>query len=72
MFNKYYTDDQYKKNEMYLESGMCGEKRNTCRVLVGKPERYRPLERPRSRWENNIKKDRKEIGQEDVDWINYA
>jgi hypothetical protein len=26
-----------------------GEKRNACRVLVGKPERRRPLERPRHR-----------------------
>jgi hypothetical protein len=27
------------------------------RVLVGKPEGRRPLERPRRRWENNIKID---------------
>jgi len=46
---------------------LCEEKRNTCRILVREP-----LERPRSRWENNIKKDRKEVGQEDADWINFA
>jgi hypothetical protein len=28
-------------------------------VLVGKPEGKRPLERPRRRWEENIKKDHK-------------
>jgi hypothetical protein len=27
------------------------------RVLVGKPERKRPLRRPRRRWEDNIKMD---------------
>jgi hypothetical protein len=28
-----------------------GEKRNACRILVGKPEGKRPLRRPRRRWE---------------------
>ena len=32
-----------------------GEKTGVCRVLVGKPEGKRPLERPRLRWEDNIK-----------------
>jgi hypothetical protein len=27
-----------------------GEKRNACRLLVGKPEGTRPLGRPRRRW----------------------
>jgi hypothetical protein len=31
-----------------------GEKRNAYRILVGKPELKRPLERPRSRWADNI------------------
>jgi hypothetical protein len=31
-----------------------GMKRNTYRVLVGKPEEKRPLERPRHRWEDNV------------------
>jgi hypothetical protein len=34
-----------------------GEKRNTYRILVGKPERKRQLGRPRRRWVNNIKMD---------------
>ena len=42
------------------------------KVLVGKPERKRPLGRPRRRWEDNIKMDLKEIGWEDVDWIDVA
>jgi hypothetical protein len=34
-----------------------GEGRGVYRVLVGKPEGKRPLGRPRSRWEDNIKMD---------------
>ena len=39
-----------------------GEGRGVHRVLVGKPERKRPLGRPRRRWEDNIKMDLKEVG----------
>jgi hypothetical protein len=31
-----------------------GEKRNECRMLVGKPEGKRQLGRPRLRWVDNI------------------
>ena len=31
-----------------------GERRGAYRDLVGKPERSRPLERPKRRWEDNI------------------
>jgi hypothetical protein len=41
-----------------------GEGRNVYRVLVGKPEGKRPLERPRRRWEDGIKMDLREIGWE--------
>jgi hypothetical protein len=40
----------------------CGERRGVYRVLVGKPEGKRPLERPRRRWEDNIKMDLQEVG----------
>ena len=36
--------------------------RNAYRVLVGKPESKRPSERPRRRWEDNIKMDLREVG----------
>jgi hypothetical protein len=49
-----------------------GEKRNACRILVGKPEVKRPLGRPRRRWVDNIKMDLREIGWDGVDWINLA
>ena len=38
------------------------QSRNAYRVLVGKPERKRPLRRPRCRWKNNIKMDLREVG----------
>jgi len=42
------------------------------RVLVGKPEGKRPLERPRCRWENNIKMDLQEVECGGMDWIELA
>jgi hypothetical protein len=39
-----------------------GEKRNACRILVGKPEGKRPLGRPRHRWVEYIKMDLRDIG----------
>jgi len=35
--------------------------RSVYRVLVGKPEGNRPLERLRNRWEDNIKMDLQEM-----------
>ena len=39
-----------------------GESRGVHRVLVGKPERKRPLRRARRKWEDNIKTDLQEVG----------
>jgi hypothetical protein len=49
-----------------------GEKRNSYRLLVGKPERERPLGRPRHRWVDNIEIDPLEICWGGVDWIGLA
>jgi hypothetical protein len=49
-----------------------GEKRNVYRLLVEKPERKRPLGRPRRRWMDNIKMDLLEIGVSVVYWIGLA
>jgi hypothetical protein len=49
-----------------------GEVRGAYNILVGRPERRRPLGRPRHRWEDNIKIDLWEIGFGDVDWIHGA
>jgi hypothetical protein len=49
-----------------------GETRNSYRILVGKPEGKRPLGRPRRRWVDSVKTDLREIGWNDVDWIDLA
>jgi hypothetical protein len=49
-----------------------GEKRKTCRLLVGKPEGRRPIERPRPRWVDDIKMDLGVMVWSDVDWIGLA
>jgi hypothetical protein len=49
-----------------------GEKRNVYRLLVGKPEGKRPLERPRHRWIDNIKMDLSEVEVSVVDCIGLA
>jgi hypothetical protein len=42
------------------------------RGFVGKPERKRPLGRPRRRWEDNITMDLIGIGWAGIDWIHLA
>jgi hypothetical protein len=49
-----------------------GAGRKLYRVLVGKLEGKRPLERPRHRWQNGIRMDLREIGWGDVEWIHLA
>jgi hypothetical protein len=49
-----------------------GEGRGMYRVLVGKPEGKRPLGRPSSKREGNIKADLNEVGCEDTDWTELA
>ena len=58
-----------------MHGARIGEKRGVCvcvcvcRVLVGKPEGKRPMERPRRRWVDNIRMDLQEVGCGHVDWI---
>ena len=49
-----------------------GEERGLYRVLLGKPEGKRPLERPRHRWSDNIRMDLQEVGCGYMDWIGLA
>jgi hypothetical protein len=49
--------------------GLMGEGRGVYRILVGEPERRRPLGRPRRRWEDNIKTDLQEVGCGSMEWI---
>jgi hypothetical protein len=46
-----------------------GEGRCVYRVLVGRPERERPLGRPRFRWVDNMEMDLREIGIDGANWI---
>jgi hypothetical protein len=50
-----------------MSQGRC-----VCRVFVGRPERKRPLGRPRRRWEDNIKMDLREIGIDGANGIQLA
>ena len=49
-----------------------GEERGEYRVLVGKQEGNRPLERPRRRRVGNIRMGLQEVGCGYVDWIGLA
>jgi hypothetical protein len=49
-----------------------GAGRAMYKVLVGKPEGKRPLGRPRSKWEDNIKMDLQEVGCGGMDWMVLA
>jgi hypothetical protein len=48
------------------------EKRNVCKILVGKAEGKRPLGRLRCRWENNTKMDLRETKWGSMEWIHLA
>jgi hypothetical protein len=43
-----------------------------CTGCTGKPERKRPLGRPRRRWEDNIKMDLQKVRGNRGDWIELA
>jgi hypothetical protein len=46
-----------------------GENRNVYRLLVGKPEGKKPLDRAKRRWIDNIKMDLLKMELGGVDWI---
>jgi len=39
------------------------EMKNAYKLLTEKPERKRPLRRPRHRWENNVRMGLREVGE---------
>jgi hypothetical protein len=49
-----------------------GEGRGAYRILVGRPEGRRPLDRPRRSWEDNIKMDLQEVGWGSMNLIDMA
>jgi hypothetical protein len=53
--SKYNQNYQVKEHEMGRACIVTGEKRNTYRILVGKPEGKRPLGRLRCMWGTTLK-----------------
>ena len=49
-----------------------GDGRGVNTVLLGKPDRKRPLGRPRRRWEDNIKMNIQEVGGLCGDWMELS
>jgi hypothetical protein len=49
-----------------------GEMRNAYTIFVREPEGKKPLRRPRSRWEDNLRMDLREIWRKGVDWMHVA
>jgi hypothetical protein len=66
------SNDQVKEDQMGRACRTNDERRNAYRILVGKPQGRRLLGRPRRRWVDNIKMDLKDIGWDDIDWIDLA
>jgi hypothetical protein len=57
---------------LYRKCGTHGEKRNACRLLVGKPQGKGLLGRTRHRWKGNNRKDLSEIGRNRKGWVNLV
>jgi len=60
---------KFEKNEMGGAYSAYLVEESVYRVLVGKPEGKKPPERPRLRWQDNIKTDLQEMGCGGMDWI---
>jgi hypothetical protein len=63
-FAKYNQNDQVKESEMGKTYSTNRGKGNVCTIFVVKPERKRPLGRPRLRWVN----DNKMIQRDRIGW----
>ena len=57
VLTKYHSGDQTKESEMGWECSTYAGEDKCIQDLVRRPERRRPLRRPGSRWEDNIKLD---------------
>ena len=47
-------------------------RRDAYRIFVGKSEGMRPFERPKRRWDDNVKTELREVGWGGMDWIDLA
>jgi hypothetical protein len=64
MICKYYSGDQFEKNETGAHVTRMGERRRVYRVLVETPDGKISLGRPGRKWQDNIKMDLQEEGYE--------
>jgi hypothetical protein len=62
----------FKEDEVGGASARMGKMRNACKMLVGTPERKKPLRRLKHMWEDNIRMNLGEIGLQGVDWIHLT
>jgi hypothetical protein len=49
-----------------------GKERELCKALAGKPEGKRSLGRPKRRWEAVIRMNPRDVGWENVEWVQLA
>jgi hypothetical protein len=72
LFAKYNEIDEVKEYQVGRAGSTTGERRNACRMLMGKPEGKGPLGRSSRRYADNIKMDLREVGWGGVDRIGVA
>jgi hypothetical protein len=70
--HQYYTSDQIKKNETGRICGTCGDEDRYTLGFGQQTKEMRPFRKLSRRWENNIKKDIKEIRWEAVNWTDVT
>ena len=58
--------------EVGVLSDRMEEGRSAFKILTDKPTEKRPSGRPRNRWEDNIRMDLEEIGNNAVNWVDSA
>jgi hypothetical protein len=72
ILHQIYYSDQIKEDEWAGYVARMGEMRNEYNIFVRRPEKKRPLGRPRHRWEDDTVMELGEIGWVGVDWIHLA
>jgi hypothetical protein len=70
--DKVQKHNSFNTNTPSSESYRNYEGRGVYRILVGRPEGKRPLERPMRKWEDNINMDLREIETSGANWIQMA
>ena len=68
----YYSAGKMKNKEMGRTCSTYVEKRGAYTTLIEKPERRRPLGRPRRKWQGIIKVDFQKVGCWGMDWFELA